>query len=276
MVLYPLSMKLTYILLFLSFPIFSQNDLEVKFHYDKVNDSFEIFVDNNEYCEVTAVLQLSHENVTVSSKNKDTFIIPPRTKNLKLSELTAINYGKYGFEFTHKEYRGDITKTSYSNHYPYSLPYLKGQAYKVIQADNSDLSHQNIRPIDFEMPIGTPITAIRSGIVVKVEDGFDKHGETEDFANFSNHIILMHSDGTFAIYGHLKQKSSKVKAGDTVNRDAIIALSGDTGWTNVPKLHVEVYRPKPAENQTIEIEFKVGFGQSTILLKENQTYKKDY
>lgn len=268
-------MRLTYLLLFFSISIFSQNDLDVKFYYEKVNDSFEIFVDNNKFCEITAVLQLSHENVTVSSKNKDTFIIPPRTKNLKLSELTAIDYGKYGFEFTHKEYRGDITKSSYTSHYPYSLPYLKGQAYKVIQATSDD-SHQNLKSIDFEMPIGIEVLAIRSGTVVKVEDGFDKHGETEDFANFSNHIIVMHSDGTFSLYGHLKYKSAKVKAGDLVNRDAILALSGNTGWTKIPRLHVEVYRPKPAEKQSIEIEFKVGFGQSFILLKENQTYKRDY
>jgi len=269
-------MRLAIIILFFSIPIFSQTDLDVKFYYGKVNDSFEIFVDNNEYCEVTAVLQLSHENVTVSSKNQDTFIIPARTKNLKLSSLTAIDYGKYGFEFTHKEYRGDITKSSYSNHYPYSLPFLKGQVYKVIQAYNGSFSHQNMKAIDFEMPIGTTVTAIRSGTVVKVEDHFETQGETEDFAKFSNHIIVMHSDGTFATYGHLQQNSSKVKAGDVVNRDAILALSGNTGWTKVPTLHVEVYRPKPSEKQYIETEFKVGFGQSTIFLKENQIYKRDY
>lgn len=269
-------MKLSILFLFFGATLFAQSDVDVKYYYEKVNDSFEIFVDNNEYCEVTAVLQLSHENVTVSSKNKDTFIIPARTKNLKLSELTAIDYGKYGFEFTHKEYRGDITKSSYSNHYPYSLPYLKGQSYKVIQAYNDDFSHKNIKAIDFEMPIGTEVLAIRSGTVVKVEDGFDKQGESEDFVNFSNHIIVMHSDGTFAIYGHLKQKSSKVKAGDLVNRDAILALSGNTGFTKIPKLHIEVYRPKPSEKQTFETEFKVGFGQTAILLKENQTYKRDY
>lgn len=269
-------MKLCILFLFSSLTLFAQRDVDVKYYYEKVGDSFEIFVDNDEYCEVTAVLQLSYENVTVSTKNKNTFIIPARSKQVKLSELTAIDYGKYGFEFTHREYRGDITKSSFTNHYPYSLPFLKGKSYKVIQGYNGAFSHKNIKAIDFEMPIGTSITAIRSGLVVKVVDDFDAHGASEDFTKFTNYIVVMHSDGTFSSYQHLKQKSAKVKAGQFINKEDVLALSGDTGWVKEPNLHIEVYRPKPFENQYIETEFKVGFGNTAILLRENQTYKKAY
>jgi murein DD-endopeptidase MepM/ murein hydrolase activator NlpD len=271
-----ISMKITFLLLFFSITMFSQDKLDVKFYYEKVPNGFEIMVDNNEYCDVTAILKLKHENVTVSSRNKNTFLIPARKKHLKLSELMAIKIGRYAFEFTHREYRGDIKKTSYSKYYPYSLPFLKGQSYLLSQGYDGKFNHKGIDALDFEMPIGTAITAIRSGIVIKVVDKFDKHGDTEDFARFANYIIIMHSDGTFALYKHLKHKSAIVKAGDKIMRGKVIALSGNTGWVNTPQLHLEVYKPRPLAKQYIKTEFKVGTGHSPVLLKAKKTYSRNY
>jgi len=269
-------MKLTFLVLFLSLSIYSQNNLDVKFYYEKVPNGFEIMVDNNEYCEVTVVLKLHHENVTVSTKNKNTFLIPARQKRKKLSELTAIKWGRYGFDFTHREYRGNIKRTSYSKFYPYSLPFLKGQSYMVSQGYDGQTTHKGINAIDFKMPVGTPVAAIRSGTVVKVVDEFDKHGETADFARFSNYIIIIHADGTLARYTHLKNKSATVKAGDKIMRGKVIALSGETGWTSSPHLHIEVYKPRPLGKQYIKTEFKVGTGRSPVFLKENISYSRDY
>jgi murein DD-endopeptidase MepM/ murein hydrolase activator NlpD len=269
-------MKLTFLVLFVSISLYSQNNLDVKFYYEKVSNGFEIMVDNNEYCDVTAVLKLKHENVTVSYRNKNTFLIPARVKHLKLSKLMAIKIGRYAFEFTHREYRGNIKKTTYSKYYPYALPFLKGQKYLVSQGYDGKISHKGINALDFDMPIGTSVTAIRSGTVIKVVDEFKKHGETADFDRFSNYLIIMHTDGTFAIYKHLKQKSAAVKEGDKVSRGQVIALSGDTGWTSKPHLHIEVYKPRPLGKLSIKTEFKVGTGHSPIFLKENKTYSRNY
>jgi len=241
-----------------------------------VPNGFEIMVDNNEYCEVTAILKLKHENVTVSSKNENTFLIPARTTKLRLSELMAIKWGRYAFEFTHREYRGNIKKTNYSKYYPYSLPFLKGQSALLRQGYNGKVNHKGKDALDFNLPIGTPVAAIRSGLVIKVVDTFDKSGDTEDFARFANYIIIMHSDETFALYKHLKSKSAKVKAGDKITRGKVIALSGNTGWVSVPHLHLEVYKPRPLGKQYIKTEFKVGTGHSPVFLKENKTYSRNY
>jgi len=269
-------MKITLLLLISSISLFSQNKLDVKFYYEKVPNGFEIMVDNNEYCEVTAILKLKHENVTVSSKNENTFLIPARTTKLRLSELMAIKWGRYAFEFTHREYRGNIKKTNYSKYYPYSLPFLKGQSALLSQGYNGKVNHKGIDALDFNLPIGTPVAAIRSGMVIKIVDTFDKSGDTEDFERFSNYIIIMHSDGTFVRYEHLKQKSAIVKAGDKITRGKTIALSGNTGWVSEPHLHLEVYKPRPLGKQYIKTEFKVGTGHSPVFLKENKTYSRNY
>ena len=269
-------MKLRLLLLFSSMCIYSQSKPDVKYYYEKVKDGFEIMVDNNEYCDVTVILKLNHENVTVSTKNKNTFLIPARQQKVKLSELTAIQMGRYGFDFTHREYRGNIKKTNYSKYYPYALPFLKGQKYVVSQGYEGKISHKGIKALDFDMPIGTAVTAIRSGTVLKVVDTFDKSGETADFERFSNYILIMHSDGTMALYKHLKQKSAIVKEGQKVNRDQKIALSGNTGWVTKPHLHIEVYKSLIQGKLSIKTEFKVGTGHAPMLLKENKTYSRRY
>ncbi|MCF6213531.1 MAG: M23 family metallopeptidase [Flavobacteriaceae bacterium] len=269
-------MKLKYLLFFFSISLFSQSKLAVKYYYEEVENGFNIMVDNNEYCEVSVVLRLNHENVTVSSKKQDTFIVPARTVGVRLSALKAIHIGRYGFDFRHREYRGNITKTSYNKNFPYSLPFKKGQSFLISQGYDGDFSHKNIKALDFDMPLGTPVTAIRGGTVVKVEDSFDKHGETADFARFSNYIIISHPDGTFSRYAHLKKESAKVKAGDFVTTGKVLALSGNTGWTTGPHLHLEVYIPKPSENLYIKTKFKVGRGHVSVFLKENQTVNRNY
>jgi len=271
-----ISVKITLLLLFFSTCVFAQGKPDVKYYYEKVSNGFEIMVDNNEYCDVTVILKLNHENVTVSTKHKNTFLIPARQQKVRLSELMAIHLGRYAFDFTHREFRGNIKKTTYSKYYPYALPFLKGQKYLVSQGYDGKISHIGINALDFEMPIGTSVTAIRSGTVIKVVEGFDKHGETADFDRFSNYLIIMHTDGTFAIYKHLKQKSVAVKEGDKVRRGQVIALSGNTGWTSKPHLHIEVYKPRLLDKLSIKTEFKVGTGHSPIFLKENKTYSRNY
>ena len=146
----------------------------------------------------------------------------------------------------------------------------------VSQGYDGAFSHKNINALDFDMPEGTPVVAIRGGVVVKVEDSFDKQGETEDFAQYSNYIIVSHPDGTFARYAHFKNKSAKVKAGDFVTTSTVLALSGNTGMTTGPHLHLEVYIPKPSETIYVKTKFKLGRGFVSLFLKEKQKAIRGY
>jgi murein DD-endopeptidase MepM/ murein hydrolase activator NlpD len=130
---------------------------------------------------------------------------------------------------------------------PYILPYPVGAAYKVIQGycgSGPWSSHNDRFAIDFQMPIGAPVIASRSGVVVEEIDDFDDSGMNDD--SKLNYLVIQHEDGTAALYAHLQQYSAVVAAGDSVVRGEIIANSGNSGFTdNTPHLHFELYSQFP-------------------------------
>src|SRR5690606_17420941 len=58
----------------------------------------------------------------------------------------------------------------------------------------------------------------------------------------TNSIYLLHDDGSFTIYAHLKHRSAVVAPGQRVAQGAIIAQSGNTGYSTAPHLHFAVLR----------------------------------
>jgi len=249
---------------------------DVNLYYKPIKNGYSILADNHEFCPVSVVLRLDLNNLKTTNHSKNTFIIQARKDSIKLTDLVAIRQGKYGFKFNYNIYRGNINKVTYDANYAYALPFKKGFSALVGQGYNGNFSHQNINAIDFNMPVGTPITTIRPGKVIAVVDSFNKHGVSPYFKSFSNYIIIMHSDGTFAKYAHLKFKSAEVKPGDIVAVGKEIALGGNTGWTTGPHLHLEVYLPKAGKAQTLKTKFKVGDGKLSSFLKEKEVYKKAY
>jgi murein DD-endopeptidase MepM/ murein hydrolase activator NlpD len=90
---------------------------------------------------------------------------------------------------------------------------------------------------DVLMPIGTAVRAARGGSVLLVEerfvDGTRRPGE-ENFINVS------HDDGSIAGYVHLTQGGALVEVGQHVSQGEVIGISGDTGSSTEPHLHVHV------------------------------------
>lgn len=91
--------------------------------------------------------------------------------------------------------------------------------------------------IDFGVPVGSAVYAAADGKVDFVEPDKDKHA-------YGKYIRLRHStpDGTFTtIYGHLSdllvEKDQLVSAGDR------IGLSGNTGFSDGPHLHLSLKMP---------------------------------
>lgn len=82
---------------------------------------------------------------------------------------------------------------------------------------------------DLAVPVGTPVRALSSGVVILAQWS----------GGYGNKIEIRYWDGTVSWYAH--NSKLKVKAGDTVAPGQIVALSGDTGHSTGPHVHVEIH-----------------------------------
>jgi murein DD-endopeptidase MepM/ murein hydrolase activator NlpD len=141
----------------------------------------------------------------------------------------------------------------------YSLPYTSGKSYRIIQGYGSRFSHTGLEEfaIDLDMPIATPVHAARSGVVARVEESHTKGCWQDGCGEFSNFIVILHSDGTTGEYYHLKKNGALVDVGDSVAQGQRIGYSGNTGHTTMPHLHFAVYRATDWGNtQSIPVRFQ--------------------
>jgi murein DD-endopeptidase MepM/ murein hydrolase activator NlpD len=129
----------------------------------------------------------------------------------------------------------------------YVLPFRPGERYRVWQGNcyRGHLEHLGgaLRySYDFEMPIGTPLVAVRSGRVAYTRTHFGD-GNGGGVVGSDNVILIDHLDGTYALYGHLTFDGALVHVGDRVEQGQVVAVSGNTGMTGgIPHLHFMVSR----------------------------------
>jgi murein DD-endopeptidase MepM/ murein hydrolase activator NlpD len=88
---------------------------------------------------------------------------------------------------------------------------------------------------DFRASIGTPVKSVYSGTIEGIGDT-DKDCPK---ASFGKWVFIKHTNGLSSTYGHLSVIS--VKVGQKVKAGDIIGLSGNTGYSTGPHLHLSVY-----------------------------------
>ncbi|MFJ8645697.1 M23 family metallopeptidase [Streptomyces sp. NPDC093546] len=86
---------------------------------------------------------------------------------------------------------------------------------------------------DFAVPIGTPVKAAHSGVVVKAGPNGGGDGPA-----YGNAVVIKHSNGTYSQYAHLSKID--VSVGKKVKTGQLIAKSGNTGNSSGPHLHFEI------------------------------------
>lgn len=185
----------------------------------------------------------------------------------------------YSQNFKNKEATIDLSEKKHYSDYIFDLPYKKGKSYRVIQGYNGDFSHQDKFALDFEMPVGTEVLAVREGLVINIVQQNNIGCASKDCAKYANYISILHSDETIADYYHLSYQGAKVKVGDKIKKGDVIGLSGNTGWSSIPHLHFVCYSPsKIGAKKEISIKtlFKTGNGKRIEYLIEGKRYLKDY
>ncbi len=126
---------------------------------------------------------------------------------------------------------------------PYALPYPVGVTWPVWQGNCSGFGHSGFwkYSYDFDMPIGSVVTAARSGTVVYAYGSSRDDGPHDSTAR-PNLVLIRHADSTVAVYSHLMRNGVRVHLDQAVLRGDTIALSGNTGYTdNHPHLHFSIH-----------------------------------
>ena len=82
---------------------------------------------------------------------------------------------------------------------------------------------------DFGTPVGTPVHSMSTGTVI--EAGWE--------GGYGNKVEIRYWDGTVSYFAHLSQ--IQVSVGEDVTPGEVVALSGNTGHSTGPHLHLEIH-----------------------------------
>ena len=122
------------------------------------------------------------------------------------------------------------------------LPFRAGAGFEVMQGNDGPTTHRDRDRFswDFRMPRGTPVFAAATGVVVEVSDGFPEGGDNASLAERANVVVVDHGAARFSVYAHLTAHRVFVREGQRVRRGELLALSGNSGYSDAPHLHFEV------------------------------------
>ncbi len=100
--------------------------------------------------------------------------------------------------------------------------------------------------MDFRASIGTPVFASESGVVAATGDtDLSCRG-----ASYGKWILIKHPNNLSTLYGHLSQIG--VSAGQKIDKEERIGLSGKTGYATGPHLHFTLFASQAVEIRTIK------------------------
>ena len=86
---------------------------------------------------------------------------------------------------------------------------------------------------------GHGVHALADGVVKKI--GWNRKVDKEgNVIGYGRYVVIAHKDGYESLYAHLEKDEVKFKVGDKVNDGDIIAVSGNTGGSTGPHLHLEI------------------------------------
>lgn len=195
---------------------------------------------NNIWGPVELELELTDaENVTPEPALPARLVLAGQTER-RLLKIKATDPGEgFSFRLVYKEMIGPPLEQlpTEVDYYP---PFPLGQRYLISQGFDNDITHKDPPSkyaVDIVMPVGTPILAARGGKIMDMEDDFHGAAQKERYLTRSNHVRILHDDGTMAVYAHLQANSLRVREGAQVKRGQWIANSGNTGYSSGPHLH---------------------------------------
>lgn len=270
-------MKYYLLLTFLLISSLCKAEQNVKIYYEQIEDGYNVYADNDEFCPVSIKIDFTVTNLNIDGGNNNIYIVNEKDKKQLLTTLKVSKKGKaYKFSYKYWTNYGKHNNRKYDKNYIYDLPFKISNKFKIYQGYNGTFSHQNENSLDFIMPVGTELTAVREGVVIKVIEKNTKNCGKEECKRYNNLIMIYHSDGTFAEYTHIMQNGSKVKVGDKVSKGQLIGYSGNVGWSTGPHLHLVIFNQNIDNRITLKTKFRTGKGDKIEYLIEKEEYSRSY
>lgn len=198
---------------------------------------------NNTWGPIELELALADaENVVSEPPLPARFVLPAQSERRLVKVMGANPAQGFSFRLSYRHMVGPPL-ASLPMEVDYYPPFPLGMRFWVSQGFDGDVTHQDPSSqyaVDIAMPEGTPVLAARAGRVIQMEDDFHGGAQRERYLTRSNHVRILHEDGTMALYAHLQANSLRIREGAEVSRGQWIANSGNTGYSSGPHLHLAI------------------------------------
>lgn len=252
-----------------------QNE-QVRVYGDQQDDySIRFYADNNLIIPAYVVITFENlVNLTPDTEMPFSIQMEPGVEQQYLFSLIPGDGDRLSYRFSYTFSRGNPNSVSPDGNFLYSFPYTHGSKHRVTQGYNGRFTHMddNRYALDFDLEIGTPVLAARSGLVVEVKEDSNIGGRSVSYGPHGNYILIMHDDGTFGNYVHLRQNGALVEVGEEVEQGEHIGFSGNTGRSSGPHLHFDVRIPlENGRMQSIPIRLR-GRNGEPIQPEEGEIY----
>ena len=144
---------------------------------------------------------------------------------------------------------------------------VQRHAIDFVQVVDGKTHHGDKRRLESFHIFGDPLLAVADGRVTAATGSrpdLPLGARTWD-AMEGNHVILDIGGGRYVLYGHMKQSSVRVQAGDLVRKGQVIGQVGDSGNSDEPHLHLQVQNKPTFDVEARDIEtYPIVFGPATV------------
>lgn len=224
----------------------------------------QLVVVNKNYAPVEVQLQLKDLDNVRAVDVPQRVVIPGRREKIVVA-LEPAQAGKpLRYDYQLRWQLGDPDSKPLD--FAYQPPIPERGSFPISQGFNGTYSHSgegNRYALDISMPTGTAVRAARGGLVVSVQDSNSGGGNSTAYRGQTNSLYILHDDGSFGVYAHLRQRSALVQPGLRVRTGQIIAQSGNTGYSTGPHLHFAVLRNAGLKWQSVPFKIALAGGVVT-------------